>query len=438
MAWSWRDVPRLLRSPNRWEAIGQAYHAWAWQPLYPAVWLYRRTAAASCPVVAVTGTYGKTTTTQALEAILGLPSRHVLNDNFGMHLVHNLVSMASGGGPAVLEVGISRKGQMARYAAMLRPDITVVTAVGSEHHPALGGIDGVQREKSLLVRALPPSGLAVLNGDDPRVRAMAEMTRAQVLFYGLGPNNQVRAKEVSLDWPRGLSFTLEAPGVEERVELKLLGEHFVLGALAASAVGLRLGLSPAQIKAGLARLTPSRRRLFPVSLGRDIWLLEDDYKNIFESVYAALDLIAQVPAKRRIVVLGTLNYPLGSLHPMLNQLGCRLGQVADLVIFIGSQAKSLFAGLRKGGMAKDGFIDCHHDVHAAARELRRRLEPGDLVLLKGRSNQQFRRVSLLLQGREVSCAVQRCDWSQKFCDDCVLLNRPPRQAAGTRPTARVS
>ncbi|MBU4575304.1 MAG: hypothetical protein KJ576_11765, partial [Proteobacteria bacterium] len=369
MAWKWRDVPRLLASSNRKDAVVRAWNARAWLPLYRLAGLYRRTWGGGRMVVTVVGSTGKTTTAYILQKMLGTQDGGRVNLNYGLHLVRKLVSPRRRDKPLVLEVGISRVGQMGRYAWMLRPDIAVVTTVGSDHHPSLGGQEGIFREKSMMVRALRPGGLAVLNGDDPKVRAMADLTSAKVVFYGLGPQNQVRAKDISLDWPSGSGFTLVAPGIRQRMALPLFGEHLIMCALACCAVALHLGLGLDEIASALRGLAPLPGRMHPVWLDDGVCLLEDHNKGTAETFQAALDFLAKVPAKRKVVVLGALETPMGGGHRIAKEFGGQTGGFADLLLVMGSDSKGMASAAKKAGMAEENIINCGRSVHQAAQEL---------------------------------------------------------------------
>lgn len=423
MAWKWRDVPGLLASPNRKEAIDRAWNAGAWLPLYRPAGLYRRTLGRGRKVVAVVGSTGKTTTVHVLNEMLAIKNDGAINRNYGLHLVRKLAATHFRQKALVLEVGISRTGQMARYAWVLRPDIVVVTTVGSDHHPSLGGQEGIFREKSFMVKALPPHGLAVLNGDDPRVRSMADLTGAKVILYGLGTQNMVRAEEISPDWPAGTGFTLVAPGVRRRMILPLLGEHFIPCALACCAVALHLGMSLNEIAASMQSLASLPGRMHPVWLADGVCLIEDYKKGTGETFQAALNFMAKVPAERKVLVMGSVETPLGSGYRLSKELGSRAGRIADLLLLMGSESKSVAAAAKKSGLSPDNIIKCGRDVHAVVRELRRRLQPGDVVLIKGRRDLQLERVTLMLQGKNVSCSVKQCEWTSISCNQCGLLNR---------------
>src|SRR5215218_9286467 len=124
---------------------------------------------------------------------------------------------------------------MAGYAAMLRPDIVVVTTIGSEHHRSLGTLDRTQAEKGRMVEGLRPHGVAVLNRDDPRVMAMAA-SAPRVVTYGFHPEAQVRASELRIDWPHGTRLVLHVAGTAREVQLRALGRAMAYPFLAAVAV----------------------------------------------------------------------------------------------------------------------------------------------------------------------------------------------------------
>ena len=177
-----RDIPRLLMSQKRMYFLKLVWIFKGWILFYPFAWLYRRTVATKAKLAVVVGSYGKTTTTITIKSCLGLDPLQGSNGNCCMHLVKHLFALRPSPLLSVTEVGISKPGQMARYSSMLRPDVAVVTAVGSDHHQTLGGLSGVLKEKTTMVASLPSDGLAILNGDDPKVRAMACQTKAEVIF----------------------------------------------------------------------------------------------------------------------------------------------------------------------------------------------------------------------------------------------------------------
>jgi UDP-N-acetylmuramyl pentapeptide synthase len=210
--------PRQGRLERAWRAAAFRRRAlWsrlAWPILQPAAWLWRRTWLRGTPVVAVTGSFGKTSTSAAAAAALGAaftPDR----PNYGVYLAGALLRHARRRQPAVVEVGISRRGQMVGYARLLRPDVVVLTAIGGEHLLSLGTIEAVAAEKALLVRGLRAGGCLVLNGDDARCRAIgddAAAAGARVMAVGFGDGCDWRIAAERLDWPVGTHLLLAGPG----------------------------------------------------------------------------------------------------------------------------------------------------------------------------------------------------------------------------------
>jgi UDP-N-acetylmuramoyl-tripeptide--D-alanyl-D-alanine ligase len=248
----------------------------------------------------------------------------------------------------VVEVGIDRVGQMSRQSRMLQPDVAVITAVGSEHQSGLGSLDTTQREKARLLEGLRRPGLAILNGDDPRVRAMAGWTDARVVTYGLGPGNDVRASGVRLEWPRGTRFTLHADGATRELCLQLLGRTMVAPALAAVAVATNQGLALDDVVAALERLAPTPGRLQVVALPDQVRLIRDDTKASVETIHAAF-VLAEIPGRRLLVLSESPEWP-ESLEASYRCLGRRMADMLEAAIFVGDAHGRLAACAREAGM----------------------------------------------------------------------------------------
>jgi UDP-N-acetylmuramoyl-tripeptide--D-alanyl-D-alanine ligase len=325
---------------------------------------------------------------------------------------------------AVIEVGIGEPGQMAGYARLVRPDITVVTSIGSEHNRSLKTLDVTRSEKAEMVRILPSSGLAVLNGDDPNVLWMRSQSCARVITFGFAESNDVRASELTLDWPTGSRFTLHAGGERRIVRTRLIGKHMVYPFLAAVAVSLAEGLTLDQVIPALEALPPTPGCMEPVVLPNGAIILRDEFKSTLETIDAALDTFSEIPARRRIVVLGEVSEPPGSQGPIYRRFGERIGKVASRAIFVGhrSSRKPVSIGVKRAGLPREEFIDAGESVSKAVEALRADLGPGDVVLIKGRTNQRLDRVSLLLQGRAVRCHLRVCD-AKVRCDKCPMLEQ---------------
>jgi UDP-N-acetylmuramyl pentapeptide synthase len=405
---------------RHWIKLALLHRGW---PLFAGLaGAYRTTALYRTRIVAVTGSYGKSTTWRATRAALGLPDEPPSMWTYKSRLALGVLKLAPGSDRAVFEVAIDGRGQMSQQARLLRPQSTVVTSIGHEHRLSFGTLETTRDEKANLVRVLPPSGLAVLNGDDPNVRWMAGQTRARTVSYGLEPDNDIRATDVKLDWPRGTRFTLHLDGQQRAVQVRLIGRHQVNAILAALAVARNERVDLEQALDRLAQLEPTEGRLQPVPLANGAWLLRDEYKGGLETAESALDVLAQIPALRRQVLIGDLSELPGSQGPIYRRLGERLAGIADRVVTVGGSGRRYAAGYRRAGGNMRRFLDAGRDVHRGAALLAEDLRPGDVVLIKGRSSLRLERAALILMERTVGCHLTECEMFQVLrCGRCPML-----------------
>jgi len=420
-----RDIPNLLRSPLGRRQLRSSIHQFLWPILSFAATLYRRTIIRRTRIVAVVGSFGKTTTTRALLASIDCPSFTRSGSNARSSLANALMRIRPWHRHAVIEVGIEKRGEMTAYAKMIRPDITVVTSVGSEHNTSLGSLEDTRNEKAEMVRILPRSGLAVLNGDDPNVLWMQSQTQARVITFGFGESNAVRASNVSLaEWPSATCFTLHANGATREIRMRLIGTPMVYPVLASLAVACAEGRELDKILPILQGLTPTPGRLEPFPLPSGAIVLRDDYKSALETVEAALDVLAQIPAKRRIVVMGQVTEPPGEQGPIYRHLGERIGRIASRAIFLCDRRDSACsAGAAAVGMPRSAIAKVGRDLFKAIDLLRDDLGPGDVVLVKGRITERLDRITLALAGRSVGCRVGFCKTRVVQCAACPMLER---------------
>ena len=412
------DLWHLLWTPAGRERLWTAASWLLWPILGTLASLRRRTALGKTKVVAIVGSYGKTTTTRAVARALGV-EKPAGGQNSWSFLARKVLRHRAGN-PLVIEVGISRPGQMRAYARMLRPDIVVVTSVGREHRRSFAGRQTVQGEKARMVRGLAPAGVAILHGDDPLAAGMATVAPGRVVRFGLGQENDVRAEQVRLDWPRGTEFLLVGPGFQLAARVGLIGGHSLGAALAAAAVAHELDVPPEMVVQRLERLAPTPGRMQPVLLPSGAVLLRDDYKSGLETIHAALEVLAGIPARRRIAALGDVTEPEGPQRQVYRNLGARAARTATRILYVGNKFGPLASGARDAGLARDAVTD-HADVHALAAALGNELREGDVVLLKGRTDQKLERVALILSGRRVRCAIRSCHVRSFPCERCALL-----------------
>ena len=347
-------------------------------------------------VVGVTGSIAKTSTKEAVAAVLEgrfrtLRSAGNQNNEIGLPLT--LLELGPEHEAAVLEMGMYVGGEIADLARMARPRIGVVTAVQAVHLSRIGSLDAIERAKAELVEALPASrsgGIAVLNADDERVTRMADRTAARVVRYGFGSDADVRATRVESAGFGGMRFELRiaasaAGGAEAvmPVSIPALGRLGVHNALAAAAVGLAAGLAPAELPAGLARGWSAPHRVDVVDAG-GVRIVDDSYNASPGSVTAALDLLAGLPG-RRVAILGEMLELGDAAEEGHRAVGAAAASTAELLVVVDGgpdgAASGISAGAVGAGMDPDRIVPVP-DRDAALDAAASRLRPGDVVLVK--------------------------------------------------------
>lgn len=420
MRYQLSDIREMLRTPVGRLLLRRGVDYRMWPVTSPLARLYRATIVRRIQVIAVVGSFGKSTTLRAVSAVLGIPTHKRMLHNAWSSVAYAVLRIRPSQRHAAIEVGIADRGQMEAYARTVHPSVTIVTSIGSEHHRSLGSIEVTRAEKAWMVRMLSPSGVAVLNGDDPNVMWMQGQTRGRVITFGFGETCDVSAREVRLDWPHGTRFRLRAFGQERDVAIRLLGRHMVYPALAAVAVSQLEGLPLDEALSRLTSLAPTPGRMEPVALSNGVLLLRDDFKSSLETMHAALDVLAEISA-RRIALLGDVEEPPGRQRPIYQELGERVAGIASLFIVVGHAFEPYRSGARRGGMPSSRVIDGGRSPRQAAEALTNVMQPGDVVLLKGRSTQMLDRVRLILEGRRVGCDVRFCNVRALGCAHCPML-----------------
>jgi len=384
--------------------------------------LYRRTLARKVRITAVVGSLGKTTAAHAIAAALGLSVRHRLSANSLSAVPRAILRLRPWDKRTVVEVGIDGKRQMAPMAGTVRPDIAVVTSIASEHNRSLETLEVTRQEKARMVRALSSSGVAILNGDDPNVVWMSGQTQARIVTFGFGEKNHVRATDHQLDWPHGMRFRLRAGGEERNVSIRLFGRHMIYAALAGVAVALEEGVPLDDALSRLAALSPVPGRMQVKLLGNGAALLCDDYKSTFETIHTALDFLEEVPARRKIVVLGPITEPPPPLRQSYRAVGARITRIAQLAVCVDSY-NHYKPGLLHAGLPRGSVVDAGFQTTCAIDLLRHDLHTGDVVLIKGRVSQKLARIALALEGRKVGCTLTACHHHGTACEECPMLER---------------
>lgn len=337
------------------------------------------------PVVAVTGSAGKTTVKDLIAHVLSRrirvrKSEGNLNTYTGIPMT--IFGVSDADRALVVEYAMSRPGEIRELTRMAPPTVGVVLNVGLAHVGLLGSIEAVAAAKQELVEGLAPSGLAVLNADDPRVRAMASGAARHTLF-GRAKEAEVRAEKVRLHGLAGSQFRLRTPRGDADVFLRLPGQHSVTNALAAAAVALEFGFEPAAIASALHGFRPPRHRLNIVAGRRGATLIDDCYNASPGSMLAALEVMRLAPrGSVRVAVLGDMLELGEQAAPAHEELGRVAARAVDHVIALGEHAARLADAARQAGLAPDR-VAVAESTAAAVERAAALLGPKTVVLVKG-------------------------------------------------------
>jgi UDP-N-acetylmuramoyl-tripeptide--D-alanyl-D-alanine ligase len=330
-------------------------------------------------VVAITGSMGKTSVRAAATAVLSeafgvVPSEGNKNTPLGLSLML-LNRDIDADSVLVLEMGARLPGDIRELCAAFPPTVSVVTVVRGVHLETLGTLDGIEQEKGEIVAALGPDGTACLNGDDPRVRRMAERTEARALFYGAGPDCDVT--------PDAITATLP-----------VLGAHAVTTALAAFAVGRALGMDDDAINRGLEQIEPEKGRLNRLPGRGGSVLIDDTYNASPDAARAALDVLREQDGTRHVAVLGDM-LELGEREVEEHVAVLEDAASLDAVFAVGEIMGRAVERLGPETRARVAHVPTSADL---ADVLDERLAPraGDVVLVKGSQGARMERVSAAL------------------------------------------
>jgi UDP-N-acetylmuramoyl-tripeptide--D-alanyl-D-alanine ligase len=337
------------------------------------------------PLVGVTGSAGKTTTKEAIAHVLGahfcvLKSEGNFNNHFGLPLM--LLKLEPEHDVAVIEMGMSHAGEIRALGKIAQPEIGVVTNVAPVHLEFFDSLAGIARAKYELIESLPSSGTAVLNADDEYVSQFGRDFTGKVVTYGTGATAgvhiDVRAENMQTRGAEGSEFDVVMAGMREHARLPLVGEHNILNALAAVAVGVVRGLKLSEAVGALATLAPPDKRGQVVQLG-NITVINDCYNSNPKALYAMVDALAVMKAGRRIVVAGEM-LELGPAAVEMHRAAGRhiAEKKIDVLVGVRGLAQGMVDGARDAG-AQAEFVATPEE---AGEWLARETRDGDVVLLK--------------------------------------------------------
>jgi UDP-N-acetylmuramoyl-tripeptide--D-alanyl-D-alanine ligase len=298
------------------------------------------------------------------------------NNHFGLPLM--LLKLEPQYDVAVIEMGMSHAGEIRALAKIAQPEIGVVTNVAPVHLEFFDSLAGIARAKYELIESLPANGTAVLNADDEYVSQFGRGFKGKVVMYGARAVADVRAENVQSKGREGVEFEVLIGGVREHAAVPLVGEHNILNALAAVAVGVERGLQPSEAVAALATLVPADKRGQVLQLG-NITVINDCYNSNPKALEAMVDALGAMAAKRRIVVAGEM-LELGSAgEEMHRKAGEHIaGRKIDVLLGVRGAAAAMVDAAKNAGIRAEFVPGSEEAGEWLAREAR----DGDVVLLK--------------------------------------------------------
>lgn len=348
------------------------------------------------PVVAVTGSAGKTTAKELTAHVLASSGRKVLrnikNYNNGLGLPITVLNLAkdSSFDVAVLEMGMSTpNNEIARLTKITPPTVAVELNVLPVHVEHLGSIENVAKAKAELVEGMKSGGTAILNADDFRVAAMRNLSKGKTITYGIENEADVMAKNIRFERFGETTFTLQTPNGNAEVSFPLNGKHNILNALAASAVGVSFGMSASEIAEGLKTVAPPPQRGEILHFAEGFTVVNDTYNSNPDALISMVKTIVDGGngAKRKIVVAGEMR-ELGEDAAKIHfETGQKIAELKiDKLFGVEGFARDLLNG---AGLSDSEFYE---NSTVAAEKFLAEVQTGDLILVKGSRGVRTERV----------------------------------------------
>jgi UDP-N-acetylmuramoyl-tripeptide--D-alanyl-D-alanine ligase len=354
----------------------------------------------------VAGSVGKTTTKEILAALVAarlrvLKTQGNLNNEYGLPLT--LLSLGEEHEAAIVELGMSHRGELARLAQIVRPNVGVVTGVAIEHLEFFSSIDEIAlAERELIENLRWPSATAVLNADDARVTQFAEVTRGRVIWFGTNARAQFRSEAIEERGIEGSAFDFVSPSGRARLQLPLIGRHNVMNALAALAAASVWGIGGAEAKEVFPALVPADKRGEVVRFAQGFTVINDSYNSSPSALNALAGLLAATPGfSRRILAAGEM-LELGPSAPELHrECGRAIAGMERIDWLFGVQgnAAELIRAAVKSGHPKE-HTRIFGSSSEAAEFISGFVKRGDLLLLKGSRGVRMEKILEAIEGQQ--------------------------------------
>lgn len=350
------------------------------------------------PVIAITGSVGKTTTKDMIASVLMqkycvLKTEGNYNTNIGLPLM--VFRIGDEHEVAVLEMGMNSFGEIHNLSKVAKPNIAVITNIGVAHIEMLGSREGILKAKSEVFDYMTPQGMAILNGDNDMLQTLEGKLSQNIIWYGIENKRGIYAHSIHMEGLEKTRCTLHTPKGEIEVTLPVSGVHMVQNALAATAVGLQMELSLKEIKKGIETFTMTKMRMAVEHTKKGITIINDVYNANPVSMKASLEVLASATG-RKVCILGDM----GELGIYADQMHREVGEYAaqkgiDVIISIGELSRYLHQGAIKEG-AKNAY---HYDTQEEFwQEGLSMLASGDTVLVKGSRSRGLEQTVDKIQG----------------------------------------
>lgn len=352
-----------------------------------AVWYKHRF---DIPVVAITGSVGKTTTKDMIAAVLSekfnvLKTEGNKNNDIGLPLT--LLRLERSHQIAVLELGINHVGEMDYLSGMAQADVCVITNIGDSHIENFGTRETTLAEKSKIFAHAQPGALAVLSGDDPLLLRLRDRTPGKAVFCGRSVGLDYYAGELESDWKSQVSCRVDTPTDTCHMVIPALGEHMVYPTLMAAAVGEHFGMTLPEIAAGVRNFAPTKMRMNILDRGEGITILDDAYNANPQSMRAAIEVLNSYTGDYKIAVLGDM-FELGPLASALHAgVGEYLGRSRiDCLVAVGDEAKNIYDAAVSSQVPECYYFETKEKAILTLHDL---LRPGTTVLVKASRGMEF-------------------------------------------------
>lgn len=344
----------------------------------------------SIPVVAVTGSVGKTTTKDMVAAVLGehyrvLKTEGNLNTDIGTCMT--LFRLNKEIELLVLEMGMNHAGEIEVMSAIAEPDVCLITNIGDSHIEFLGSRENILKAKCEIFSHAAPNCLAVLNGDDELLAGLRGKLPCKTLWIGASSDLDYTADQLASDGRTGMSCRVNTPEGDYSVDIPALGNHMIYPTLMAAAVGAHFGLTEEEIRRGVRHFAPTKMRMNILQRQDDITILNDTYNANPQSMRAAVEVLSKAKGGKRIAVLGDM-FELGALAPALHAgVGAYLGKAGvDCLVAVGELAEHIYTAAKDSQVPEVHWCATKEEAHSL---LDRVLSPRSTVLVKASRGMAF-------------------------------------------------